>query len=63
MWQFVKEVDLVKTAESLGCLARRVERPEEIRPALDWAFAQNRPVVLDVWTDINVVAPTAWLPG
>ena len=62
MWQFAPDVDLVKTAEGLGCLARRVERPEQILPALDWAFAANRPVVLDVRSDINVLAPRAWSP-
>jgi acetolactate synthase I/II/III large subunit len=63
MWQFEPAVDLVKTAESLGCLGRRVERPEELRPALEWAFAAERPVVLDVRSDMNVVAPRAWTPG
>jgi acetolactate synthase-1/2/3 large subunit len=63
MWQFAPEVDFVKTAEGLGCLARRVERPDDIRPALEWAFAANRPVVLDVRSDINVVAPRAWTPS
>ncbi len=37
----------------------RVERPEEFLPALDRACAANRPVIIDVVTDIEAQAPLA----
>ena len=61
MWNFIR-TDLVKTAESLGCLARRVERPAEVGPALEWAFAAGKPVLLDVLTEIQATSPRAWTP-
>jgi acetolactate synthase-1/2/3 large subunit len=61
MWQFSRQADLAQLAESLGCLGIRVERPTELKPALAQAFGANRPVLLDVRTDIDVAAPRAWL--
>lgn len=43
--------DLSKVAESLGAHGQRVERPEEIIPALERALACGRPAVLDVIVD------------
>jgi thiamine pyrophosphate-dependent acetolactate synthase large subunit-like protein len=37
-----------------------VERPDDIQPALARALAMNRPVVLDVRTDIKAMSPRAW---
>jgi len=37
----------------------RVEKPSEFAPALAKAIAANRPVVIDVVTDIDAIAPTA----
>jgi acetolactate synthase I/II/III large subunit len=59
MWNFEK-TDFVKLAESMGCLGLRVERPDGLRGALERAFAAERPVVLDVVSDINALAPRAW---
>ena len=59
MWNFEK-TDFVKLAESMGCLGLRVERPAELRGALERAFSAGRPVVLDVVSDINALAPRAW---
>jgi benzoylformate decarboxylase len=42
------EVDFSRLAESLGVAARRVSRAAELRPALDWAFAESGPTLLDV---------------
>mgnify|MGYP000255302506 CR=1 FL=1 len=39
--------DFVKVAEGFGALGIRVEKPEEIRPALKEAFNAGKPVVLD----------------
>ncbi|MCB2188143.1 MAG: biosynthetic-type acetolactate synthase large subunit [Deltaproteobacteria bacterium] len=41
-----------KVAQAFGALGRRVEKPEDLRPSLEWALAESRakklPVVLDV---------------
>jgi benzoylformate decarboxylase len=42
------EIDFVKLAESMGLSARRVLKPAELRPALDWALNENGPTLLDV---------------
>lgn len=42
------EVDFVKMSESMGVAARRVSKPADLRPALDWAFNENVPTLLDV---------------
>ncbi len=62
MWVF-EEVDLAKVAEAMGCLAIRIERPEELGGALDQAFAAGRPVVIDAVSDIDAVHERAWSPA
>lgn len=42
------EIDFVRLAESMGVAARQVSRSSELRGALDWALAEDRPVLLDV---------------
>ena len=42
------EIDFVRLAESMGVGARRVAAEQELRPALDWAFSHDGPVLLDV---------------
>jgi acetolactate synthase-1/2/3 large subunit len=59
MWVF-EDINLAKVAEAMGCFAVRVDRPNELRPALEQAFAANRPALLDVATDINALAARAW---
>lgn len=46
-------------AQALGALGLRVERPEEIRPALEKALAAGRPAVVDVVTDPQTMSPDA----
>jgi len=44
--------DYVKWAEAMGCVALRVESPEEVQPAIDKANEiDDRPVVIDFRTD------------
>ncbi|MGB6057915.1 MAG: acetolactate synthase large subunit [Microthrixaceae bacterium] len=44
--------DYIKWAEAMGCIALRVESPEEVGPAIDKANSINdRPVVLEFRTD------------
>ena len=61
MWQF-NDVDLAQVAESMGCYGIRVTDPAQIPAALDQAIASNRPTVVDVVSDMDVVAPPPWGP-
>jgi acetolactate synthase I/II/III large subunit len=58
LWTYTK-VNFARIAEEMGALGIRVEKPDEIAPALKRAFAADRPVVIDVVTDIEALAPTA----
>jgi acetolactate synthase-1/2/3 large subunit len=58
MWVFKPETNYARVAEDLGCLGIRVEKPGEIRGALEKAFAAGRPTLIDVATDID--AAPAW---
>ena len=42
-------------AQAFGCHGELVERPDEIRPAIERAFASGKPAVVNVLTDPNVV--------
>jgi acetolactate synthase-1/2/3 large subunit len=46
-----------KVAEALGCHAELVRTPDELRPALDRAFAAGGPAVVNVLTDPSVAYP------
>ena len=61
MWQF-REQNFARIAEAMGCFGVRVERPEEIRPALQRALTSDRPAVVDIVSDIDALAPAAWAP-
>ncbi len=47
--------DFAKVAEGFGCLGLRVEKPEDLAPALQRAFVHDGPAVVDV-----VVNPQAY---
>ncbi|VTU45617.1 Acetolactate synthase (plasmid) [Variovorax sp. SRS16] len=51
--------NFAKVAEGFGCLGLRVERPEELAPAMQRAFAHDGPVLID--TVVNPHAYTAQL--
>lgn len=55
-----KEVDFAKIAQEIGCLGIRLERPEEINPALNTALAADVAAVVDVVTDPEHDTP--WPP-
>jgi acetolactate synthase-1/2/3 large subunit len=57
-----RPTNFARIAEEMGCLGLRVERPAEIAPALAQALAADRPVVVDVVTDVTCPAPEPWLP-
>ena len=52
--QDVPRFDFAGYAELLGLRGVRVERPEDLRAALDAAFAADRPVVIEAITDPDV---------
>jgi acetolactate synthase-1/2/3 large subunit len=58
LWTYTK-VNFARIAQEMGALGIRVEKPDEIAPALKRALAADRPVVIDVVTDIDALAPTA----
>ena len=51
------ETPYEKVVEALGCDGVVVERPEQLRPALEWAFESGRPTLVNVLTDPEVVYP------
>lgn len=61
LWVF-EDVNFAEVAKSMGCKGIRVEDPSGIRPALERAVAADGPVVVDVATDIDAMAPTAYVP-
>ena len=61
LWSF-SPVSFARIAEEMGCLGIRVERPDEIAPAIRRALAADRPAVVEVMTDVNCPAPEPWTP-
>lgn len=61
LWVF-EDVDFAGVAKSMGCKGIRVEDPERIRPALEEAMSADGPVVVDVATEIDAMAPKAFVP-
>jgi acetolactate synthase-1/2/3 large subunit len=55
--------DFAAIARGFGVAGIRVERADEIGPALARALAINGPVVVDVATDAEPRAPEPWVPG
>ncbi|MCY4071729.1 MAG: thiamine pyrophosphate-binding protein [Chloroflexi bacterium] len=62
LWLF-DDANFAGIAESMGCLGITVTEAGEIAGALERAFAADRPVVIDVKTDVEGIAPRAWVPG
>jgi acetolactate synthase-1/2/3 large subunit len=58
LWTY-NAMNFARLAEDMGALGIRVERASDIAPALTRALAANRPVVIDVVSDIEALAPTA----
>jgi acetolactate synthase-1/2/3 large subunit len=59
LWVF-KETNFAQIAENMGCLGLRVERPGDLRNALEQALEADRPVVVDVVTDIEALPQPPW---
>jgi acetolactate synthase I/II/III large subunit len=58
MWTFSK-MNFARLAEDMGAVGIRVEQASAFPAALAQALSANRPVVIDVVTDIEALAPTA----
>ncbi len=56
LWTF-SAMNFARLAEDMGALGIRVEKPADFAPALARAFEAKRPVVIDVATDIEAIAP------
>lgn len=50
-------------AESMGAVGFRVEDPNELEETITKALSLDKPVVIDVLTDVNQSAPAPWLPS
>ncbi len=62
LWHF-NQTNFTEIAKSMGAASIRVEKPGELGSALDQAFSmKGGPVILDVITDIEALAPGAYGP-
>ena len=62
LWHF-NQTNFTEIAKSMGAASIRVEKPGELGSALDQAFSmKDGPVILDVITDIEALAPGAYGP-
>ncbi len=52
----LENLDLAAVGAALGLATRRVEQPQALDAALEWAFAQEGPVLLDVLTNPDSIA-------
>ena len=55
----LNKIDFARLAEDFGAVGIRVEDPKDICGALQRALSANRPVVIDVVTDIEAMSPLA----
>ena len=58
MWTF-NNVNFAEIAQSIGAVGIRVEKAVEIQTAIKKALQLNKPVIIDVVTDIDALAPLA----
>jgi acetolactate synthase-1/2/3 large subunit len=58
LWTYT-QVNFARIAQDMGALGLRVEKASDFAPALAKALEANRPVVIDVVTDIDALAPVA----
>jgi acetolactate synthase I/II/III large subunit len=61
MWRF-PDIDFTKVAEAFGCAGIRVTQPDQLGDALTRAIAMQRPVVVDVVSDMYAIARKPWTP-
>jgi acetolactate synthase-1/2/3 large subunit len=56
MWTF-EPVNFARIAEEMGALGIRVDKAAQLPAAFEQAVAADRPVIVDVVTDVGIVAP------
>jgi acetolactate synthase-1/2/3 large subunit len=56
LWTY-REVRFARIAEEMGALGIAVDKPAQFPAALEQAIESGRPTVIDVRTDIGIVAP------
>lgn len=61
LYRFEK-VSFAQIAKDMGCFGIRVEKAEEIAPAIQQALAANAPAVVEVMTDFSARVPAPWAP-
>jgi acetolactate synthase I/II/III large subunit len=61
-WRFAP-VDIAGVARGFGCISKRIDDPKDIKPALIDAMSADRPVVLDVVTDVQACSQPSWGPS
>ena len=61
-WRF-HSIDFTAVANAMGCLGLKVERPQDVRPAMKKAFQANRPVIIEAKTDWRISAEPSWAPA
>ena len=54
---YIGKVNYHKLVEALGGKGFYVEKPADIKPALDEAFAAGKPACINVMTDPTTVSP------
>ncbi|HEV7393895.1 MAG TPA: thiamine pyrophosphate-binding protein [Burkholderiales bacterium] len=59
---YERSVNLAKVADSMGCRGFRVEKPADIKPALDKALACGKPALVEVISDGAIRAKRGWVP-
>lgn len=58
LWKFT-DVSFARIAEEMGAVGIRVEKASDFAPAMERAINMDRPVIIDVVTDIDALAPLA----
>jgi len=61
LWQF-ETINFAELAQSLGCVGIRITDPNQLEETLQHAFTLNKPVVIDVVSDLQAFAKKAWIP-
>jgi len=59
IWRF-SDIDFAKLAQDIGCFGVRVKQPRELRKVLNDAVSRDKPVVIDVVTNVEATPPSAW---
>ena len=60
-WLF-PDADFAAIARSMGAEGLTVDKPADLPGALDKAFSASGPVLVDVKSHVDAIAPLAWLP-